>query len=315
MLQDFGIIVACCKYDYLFAKGCVASIRYFLGDVPIALIVDGDVSTRDLEKTYGVQVIRKQNVRAEALRNRSFGMGITKMIAFWESPWENFFYLDADTVIWGDILKHADFERFDFISDVVRSPLSEQHISNYFFDTQRIHKFFPDFDWQQYRDYYFCTGAFFAKRGIFHLEEYLEILDLVEREPDLFFIGEQGFLNLMMCRAAAENRIRLGQADLQFLVPDYSREIAERCFPVTQRVDLKPNKTNVIHWCGSTKPISILREHYTKPMTFCRRQFLQEAQHRSLLNANTTLLLEDLQFYLRQSHKRIRRKVKRLLTA
>jgi hypothetical protein len=33
-MKDFGIIVACYQKDYRFAKGCCASIRYFLGDVP-----------------------------------------------------------------------------------------------------------------------------------------------------------------------------------------------------------------------------------------------------------------------------------------
>ena len=57
MIEDFGIIVACCDQDYFMAKACCASIRNFLGDVPICLITDGTFSVRSLEKTYGIHVI------------------------------------------------------------------------------------------------------------------------------------------------------------------------------------------------------------------------------------------------------------------
>ncbi len=308
MLQDFGIIVACCNYDYLFAKGCVASIRHFLGDVPIALIVDGDVSTTLLEKTYSVKVIRKETVALKSLRDRSFGMGLTKMVAFWESPWENFLYLDADTVIWGDMLKHADFENFDFISDIVRDQLTDQHISSYFFDIDRINQFFPTFRWQDYRNYYFCTGAFFAKKNVFSIEEYMEILDLVDREPNLFFVGEQGFLNLMMCRAAAEGRIRLGQASLEFLVPDYSTQTAAQLFPVDHPNPTYDKAGIVIHWCGHKKPTLFAPNVYTDPMTFCRKRFIQDTGS-SLGSVDVTLRMQDLQYYVRVYRNKIRKKL------
>ncbi|WP_434222373.1 hypothetical protein ACOKW7_03225 [Limnospira platensis CENA597] len=101
MIQDFGIIIACCFKDYHFAAGCCASIRYFGGDVPICLIVDGDFNTTSLEKTYGVKIINQKTVKHPFLKENSFGWGLTKMIAFWESPWQNFLFLDADTIIWG----------------------------------------------------------------------------------------------------------------------------------------------------------------------------------------------------------------------
>jgi hypothetical protein len=67
-MEDFGIIIACCYQDYLFAKGCCASIRHFLGDVPIGLIVDGTFSLSSLEKEYGVRVLNHHTVTNEFLR-------------------------------------------------------------------------------------------------------------------------------------------------------------------------------------------------------------------------------------------------------
>src|SRR5512136_1148544 len=124
-MEDFGIIVACCASDYLFAKGCCASIRHFLGDVPICLLVDGTFSVADAEKAYGVRVINHNSVTHEVLRRRSFGWGKTKMIGFWESPWEHFLMLDADTIIWGNLLKYANFKDFDLIVDRPRYKYSD----------------------------------------------------------------------------------------------------------------------------------------------------------------------------------------------
>ena len=116
-MEDFGVIIACCDQDYLFTKGCCASIRYFLGDVPICLLIDGTFSVSPLEKVYGVRVINHDSVSEPLLRKRSFGWGKSHMIPFWESPWQNFLVMDADTIIWGDVLKLANFEDFDFIID------------------------------------------------------------------------------------------------------------------------------------------------------------------------------------------------------
>jgi hypothetical protein len=101
--------------DYSFAKGCCASVRYFLGDVPIALIVDGTFSVSSLEEAYQVQVINHHTISNEILKKRSFGWGKTKMIAFWESPWQHFLYLDADTNVWGNVLKYQNFDQFDVL--------------------------------------------------------------------------------------------------------------------------------------------------------------------------------------------------------
>jgi hypothetical protein len=141
-MEDFGIIVACCFQDYLFAKGCCASIRHFLGDVPIALIVDGTFSVSSLEKAYGVQVINRNTISNEVLKNRSFGWGKTKMIAFWESPWKHFLVLDADTNVWGNVLRYADFEQFDVIIDKASYGYSDEKFLNSFLKYQELTKIF-----------------------------------------------------------------------------------------------------------------------------------------------------------------------------
>lgn len=292
-MEDFGIIVACCYQDYLFAKGCCASIRHFLGDVPIALIVDGTFSVSSLEQSYGVHVLNHRNISNEILRTRSFGWGKTKMIAFWESPWQHFLVLDADTNVWGNVLKYADFKNYDAIIDKPRYGYSDETVSEFFFEISGLEKHFPDFNWQAHRNDYFCTGTFFGTRGIFSLEEYVEILDFTQKHPGIFKYGEMGFLNFMLFRAADEGKFRLGQVPMQLIVPDFDRKELQKRFPVEETGPMvHDEEALVIHWCGS-KPRLSTSHAYPEPMSFCRRQFLYNERGYQGITADLWLRLED----------------------
>jgi len=326
MIEDFGIIVACCDHDYIFAKGCCASIRYFLGDVPICLIVDGQFDTSTLERVYGVKIINQQNTSSDVLRKRSFGFGLTKMIAFWESPWKNFLYLDSDTVVWFNLLKFANFGEFDVITDKSDYLHSDEDIDRYFFNIKKVERYFPNFDWESHRGHYFCTGVFFASRDIFSLNEYVEMLDLVSHEPQLFLMGEQGFLNFMFCRAMDSNKIRLGQENIQLIVPDCDQQELQSRLSFDPAQPFYSGEDTVIHWCGPNKPLPKSAKVYSKPMTFFRMKFIQDANknrfqqhvssHRSITNnlpEDMQLGLEDFQHYLiKYKNKMLRRlRVKR----
>lgn len=317
-MEDFGIIIACCYQDYLFAKGCCASIRYFLGDVPIALIVDGGFSVSSLEDAYNVQVINHNTITNEVLKNRSFGWGKTKMIAFWESPWKHFLYLDADTNVWGNVLKYQNFQQFDVIIDQAIYGYDDAMVSKFFFEVAKIEQYFPNFNWQAHRNDYFCTGTFFATRGIFSLDEYVEILDFTEKNPGVFKYGEMGFLNFMLFRAADQGRIRLGQAPMQLVVPDFDQEELKKRFPVQETGPILQNdQAQVIHWCGP-KPRLSTTEAYAEPMNFARRQFIQQDRGYTGATANFWLQVEDysslLTVYKNKIRKRLTQVSKKLIS-
>ncbi len=310
MIEDFGIIIACSNQDYSLAKGCCASIRHFIGDVPICLIVDGSFSTQGLEKVYGVKVINKQNISCDILRERSFGFGLTKMIAFWESPWKHFLYLDADTIVWFNILKFANFQDYDVIIDKPRYERPDEDICGFFFNIKGIEKYYPDFHWQEHRHHYFCTGTFFGTRDIFKLEEYIEVLDLISQDPNLFFPGEQGFLNFMLCRTADEGRIRLGQDSIQLLVPDFEQYSLRKRFPLHKSEPLYQNEDVVIHWCGPNKPTLNTSNVYAEPMNFSRKKFINDAFNHTGIKAKLRIYLEDSQLYFSRYKNKIIRKIK-----
>jgi len=308
-MEDFGIIVACCYQDYLFAKGCCASIRHFLGDVPICLLVDGTFSTSSLEQAYGVRVLNRHKVSNELLRTRSFGWGKTKMIAFWESPWQHFLVLDADTNVWGNVLKYADFKNYAAIIDKPRYGYSDEMVCEFFFEISGLEKYFPDFNWQAHRNDYFCTGTFFGTRGMFSLEEYIDILDFVEKHPGIFKYGEMGFLNFMLFRAADAGKIRLGQVPMQLIVPDFEREELKKRFPLEEMGPVVQNdEATVIHWCGP-KPRLSTSQVYPEPMSFCRRQFVHSERGYMGATADLWLKFEDYYSLLNVYKNKIVRKL------
>lgn len=311
-MEDFGIIIACCDQDYHFAKGCCASIRHFLGDVPICLIIDGTFSTKALETAYDVQVINRLNIKNDILRQRSFGWGLTKMIAFWESPWQHFLVLDADTIVWGNILQFANFKDFDIIVDKPLYKDSFEEFSKFFFNPEELEKHLPGFQWQKHFGEYFCTGTFFAKRDIFSLDEYINMLDLVSKHPNIFWPGEQGFLNYMIFRDADAGKLRLGQSSWQVLVPHFEWEDLEKRFPVDEQGPvLHSEEACVIHWAGP-KPTLYSSEVYSKPMNFCRRKCMRDVEKLTGIAAEGILKTEDLGRSFNIYQKKLIRKVRKV---
>jgi len=300
MREDFGIIVACCAHDYIFAQATCASIRYFMGDTPICLLVDGysPSAVRNMEKAYNVQVINRLNVSNDFLKKNSFGWGLTKMISFWESPWTNFLYLDADTIAWGDIFQEIStlFKDFDLVIDLPKSHNSDETISHFFFDIPAVEKYFPDFDWRKYRDYYFCTGTFFSRRNVFSLEEYKDMLYFMSQHPGVFKFGEMGLLNYMIFRSYQEGKIKLISKDIQWIMPDFSIEQEQKRFPISKNgyiSDSDVGEPTVLHWCGP-KPYNSVTGVYLEPMDFFRQKFMEDAFGFKGLAAKAAISYEEL---------------------
>ena len=299
-MKNFGVIISCCHKDYNFAKGCCESVRYYLGDIPICLIIDGAFSTQNLTRKYGIHVIQRDNVVHPELKSKSFGFGLTKMIAFWESPWDNFLFLDADTVVWGDLLKYTNFDDFDLIID--KNPTwSEADISKFYFDTHAIEEHFPDFQWRD--NPYWVTGVFFAKKNIFSLQQYISLLDFNSQNPGVFKLGEQGILNFMAFQNVQAGNIKIDIRKMQTLVRQHSTTQLQQWFQIEEggaRRDHHPIPS-VIHWAGR-KPYWIDPLAFNEPMNFFRKKFLYNTRGLSGISAELVLLLED--FYRYRPKKR-----------
>jgi len=269
-LRDFGVNISCYFGDYRLAKAACASIRYFMGDVPICLIIDGSWEPRELIRTYGVKFINKRNVKDQELKRESFGYGYTKMIEFWESPFERFLQIDADCVVWGDLSVYADFDNYDAIITAPESGYSQKQVDHLFFDTRKAEALLPGFRWQDCR----CgAGSYFAGTGVIDMREYFDMLALSRRDRRFFFPGEQGMLNLLLWRSAQLGRLRVSTADYQVVPIEHTNDEMRKQFPFKNGVPVVSGGPKLIHW-GGGKNLALDKQPYIEPLTFFRRRFL-----------------------------------------
>jgi hypothetical protein len=296
---DFGVNIACYRGDYLFAKACVASVRRHLGDVPICLFVDGDFSVKELADTYGVRTVYARDVADSELRARSYGYGLTKMIVFWASPFERFLYLDADTVVWGNVLEGVVLDQADFIFNQPHEAYTESILKDQYFDYDRLFQHTRPFRWQGRP--YFNSGTFIARRGLFSTAEYYELLELKLKDDSLMPTGEQGILNVMVFRAADEGRITIAQAPLQTVVPVVPVAELTRRFQIDRGTPrISPDDRTIIHWAG-VKPFSLRSDVFHEPMDYYRQVSLRDRGHRLAILGPAILPLEDLRANPRQA--------------
>jgi hypothetical protein len=269
---EFGVVIVAKPEHVHWAKGTLASVRYFMEDTPLCLLLDGERVPRDLETVHNLRIIRRSDVDDPELRELSFGGFALKNAVHWIAPFETFLYLDADTVVWGDLRVHCDLERFDFILD---APIGDPvQVRGYVMDAEDVGRRFPRFDARRYVARYVNTGAYFARRGVLERDQYLELLRLSWKEPGLFRGGDQGIFNFMVFSGADAGALRVTHKELQIVTGTTSRETVVRRFAFAEGRPRLVGEPIALHWAGSAKPtVRAGRTDYFEPMTFFRRQF------------------------------------------
>ena len=201
MMEDFGVVITCFPGDAHFAQASYLSVRQFLGpDMPICFIVDGDPQClgRVLHDPK-VQTLTRKAVTDSRLHDTGFGWGFTKMVGFWHSPFNENLCLDADALVWGEVVQSYYEEGYDFIIDKQRIYTNEE-IDFWFFSTQNIRKYYPLFDHDAFRWRYACTGNFFIRPRAMPLCVWHEAAMLPENTLETLPPGGE------MC---ARNRVRV----------------------------------------------------------------------------------------------------------
>jgi hypothetical protein len=282
-LDNFGIIICCCRFDSFFAQGCVASVRHFYPDVPVTLFTDDTFDTRGIERGLGISVLRREDIQDPFLRQTNTGWGLPKMTPFWEGPYERFLYLDADTIVWGDVIaRHLQGDDWDFVADVgdvegrpwTPGVGTDAWLRKEYFNPEVMEQALPDFDWRRYAPWFFCTGTFAARRGAFDLEDYKRLLHLRETVPGLFPVGEMPLLNTLIFRAHQRGTIRLRRTPMQMLC-DYTNAdwLPQRFKFAADGPDVTKGDEMVLHF---TEPKPALNsDGFNAPFTYFRRQAMR----------------------------------------
>ena len=127
MTLKFGIILTSYAGDFYLTKALLASIKKFMPELPICVIQDGDFSLDEIKGVYNItHVIKRETVKSEFIRENCFRSRCSNLAAFSESPFEKFLFLDSDIVLWGNILKHVDINKFDFIHNEPHEPYTDK---------------------------------------------------------------------------------------------------------------------------------------------------------------------------------------------
>lgn len=299
-MATFGTIIVAAPGDWLFAKGAIASSKYFMPNVPVALIVDGEIDTQLAEETYDITVIRKDDIDHPYLRENSFGWGLTKMLSFWYSPFDTYLYLDSDVVAWGSLENYFDFDSFDYIASIP-NPKNEPHdvesIRQWFFEPEHVEKNYPDFPWREYTAKFVCPGVFAARKDVFPIEEYVDILEQSIKDPTVFKYGDMGFHNLMVFRDHHLKKLRLGFSDYQVIFPEYREaELKQRFHFKNGQPVVDENDKQLLHM-PDNKPLMDNPRCYSEPMTFFRLKYLKDTERITGDKAMSRLKEEDAEYH------------------
>ncbi len=246
--KNFGIVITCYQGNIHITKGLLASIRYFCNDVPVCLIVDGTFSIKPLLNAYNItNVIRRKDVKDDFLRNNCFGTRMAKMIAFWESPFDYFLYLDGDIVFWGNPLELIDFNvGIDFWFNQPHEEYSEYIIKTQYFDYDKIFRYIDSFKWEGC--HFFNCGAYITKKRIFDLNEFKELFQIYIKDKKLIF-EDQGMINFLLFKNHKKGNLKIKETPLQAIVPVIPNDILASSFQIRNN---KPrvNDPVLIHWAG-----------------------------------------------------------------
>jgi hypothetical protein len=273
MSKEIGFSVSCYKGDLPLLRGCLASIRYFAQEAPICLVIDGDFDSRIFEKRYGATTIRRRDVLNTDLRQWSFGYGMTKLVALWESPFEAAIHIDADAVLWGDIRKNLPKSDWDFVFNEPHEEITEFIQKTQYFEPSFVSKHITDFVLQN--NPYFNTGVFGFKRGFLDLRECLKLMQLRHANIEMFGAGDQGVLNILVFLASQRGTIKVSDAHLQSVVPVLAKSELQQRFRIENGIPVLWHKPTAIHWAGP-KPYTTNPDVFSLPMDFFRELGMRE---------------------------------------
>jgi len=273
MSSELGFSVACHKGDLPLLRGCLASIKYFAPDAPICLVIDKNFDSRPFEKRYGITAIRRRDVRHPGLRQWSFGPGITKLVAFWEAPFERIFHIDADAVLWGDVRQNVPDSDWDVVFNEPHEEITDFIQRTQYFDPELIFKHIEPFAWQG--NPYFQAGVLCVRRGALDVDGYLQMLEGQRKHPDVFINMDQGILNILVFRAVKDCRIHAISTHLQSVVPVLSKAELGGRFLFYNEQPVPWIKPTVIHWAGP-KPYTINPDVFSLPMDYFREIGMRE---------------------------------------
>lgn len=290
-------------------QATLASMRRFCPEIPICLVVDGSFDVSDLQKEYGLIVLRVSELPSNKMRKLMSGNGRAKLAAMWEGPFEFYVWLDSDAIVWGDFTSQIridiDFQIFwSEISIPAEATEVPAWLPHFYFDPVKLRRFDPDFEWRGKA--YFSSGAFACKRGVIPFEKWMDV-ELWGREtPGLFGdFYEQPLLNYFVHSMTQRREIKSAMSDLQHNWEHHGKpELMKDCVGARWHFPKEIARPRVAHFCGR-KPFLFDRHTYSQPFTIARLE--HHRRHHGELGAWLAVVREEARVLLSKMKGRFRR--------
>jgi len=303
----FGFVTGCHAGDKFLVQATLASMRHFCPDIPICLVVDGSFDVSDLEKEYGLLVLRVSELPSIEMRKLLCGSYCAKLAAIWEGPFERYVWLDSDAIVWGDftdqIRTDVDFQIF--WSEVSLPPHGTDippWLPHFHFDPQKLQNFDPEFDWRGKA--YFSSGAFACRRNAIPFQEWAKVQAWAKQVPGLFAWGEMGMLNYLVHAMTQRREIKSTMSNLQHLWVHHGKEeLMEDSVGIDWHFPKQIRRPRVAHFCGR-KPFLFDRHAYSRPFTIARLE--HHRRHHRELGAWLAVLNEDRRVLANKLKRRLR---------
>ena len=243
------VYLLCHARDLWLAKISITSIRHWYPDVPVTLIKDrtlGDFSTEEMERCW--------NVSSMAFANDRCGLGFAKIELLIRSTRERFLVLDADTVMCGPVLGALGKFGEDFIVPGV--PIDDPDVASFtsiYFHVPLLRKLDPSF---RFPGYAFNTGVFVGTSGLLTRDVFDPHLiwssPVRLKAPEIFSCADQGVLNYILMKLAAQGALTLRSAD--FMIWGFAPQAKQLD---VQRIAARRGYETIVHYAGA-KPASII---------------------------------------------------------
>jgi len=228
------------KYDFHFAKICIASIRYWYPEIPVFLIRDekeGSFDTSYTERIWNIKVLE--------IPRKKFGWGYGKLEVLFPENKETFFVIDADAVITGPVIDLARNTDADFIVDREEQPV--KRFNEIYYNLERINELDKEF---VYPGYSFNSGQWFGTSSVIRREDFNKTLNWTEppltRDKNIVVNNDQGHLNFIIHSFEQLKKISVARIKLMVWPVDGNADFIQ-----LERIRSKsPDYPYVIHWAG-----------------------------------------------------------------
>jgi hypothetical protein len=228
--------------DARYTRICVASIRYFYPDLPVRLLVSGNLQpglAEELRRHWDVGITDHPS-RGE------YGWGFVKLEPLFGRLGEKFLVLDSDTVLTGPILDSWTSTKSHFLVDDEKQ--SEVDMKRLYYDWEKVRLIDA---YAQPPRFVFNSGQWFGTAGILTREDFAPWVEWTMprklRHPEQFMPGDQGILNYVFNRKMALGGLQVERRQIMRW-PGHSME-GLGAETVSKRAALP----QIVHWAGLKK--------------------------------------------------------------